>query len=139
MAGPSYAEVMARRSRRVVTKLDSLSVLRVSLVLYLSLYLTIVVAWTVLWIVATVAGAVDNIENFIKGLFALESFHFEALAIFRGMVIGGLIVVMIGAGMNLLLAVLYNLTSDVVGGIQVTTDDSEPEQAPRHRRVRSSR
>ena len=130
---------MGRRGRRVVTKLDSLSVLRVSLVLYLSLYLVVVVAWTVLWIVASVVGAVDNIESFIEGLFALESFHFEAFAIFRGMIVGGLIVVLIGSGMNLLLAVLYNLTSDVVGGIGVTVDDSEAESAPRHRRVRSSR
>ena len=137
--GSSYAEPMARRSRRVVTKLDSLSVLRVSLVLYLSLYLTIVVAWTVLWIVATVVGAVDNIESFIKGLFALESFHFEALTIFRGMVIGGLIIVMIGTGANLLLAVLYNLTSDVVGGIGVTVGEDEPEPARQRRRVRSTR
>src|SRR5215211_2604394 len=98
-----------------------------SLVLYLSIYLVIVVAWSVLWVVANVAGAVDNIENFIEGLFALDSFSFEPLAIFRGLIIGGLIIVMIGSGVNLLLAVLYNLTSDVVGGIEVTVGDEEPE------------
>jgi hypothetical protein len=132
---------MARRTRRVVTKIDSLSVLRVSLVLYLSIYLVIVVAWSVLWVVATVVGAVDNVENFVEGLFALDSFSFEPFAIFRGLIVGGLIVVMIGSGMNLLLAVLYNLTSDVVGGIEVSVgeEQSEPESAPRERRVRSTR
>ena len=137
--GRSYADAMARDDQRVVTKIDNLSVLRVSLVLYLSLYLTVVVAWTVLWLVATAVGAIDNIEDFIKGLFALESFRFEAFAIFRGMIVGGLIIVLIGSGVNLLLAVLYNLTSDVVGGIKVTTGEPEPDRAPRHRRVRSSR
>ncbi|HZN13650.1 MAG TPA: DUF3566 domain-containing protein [Acidimicrobiales bacterium] len=125
--------------RRVVSKVDSLSVLKFSVLLYLSFYLVIVVAAVVLWTLATVVGVVDNIERFIAGLFALESFRFDALAIFRGLTVGGLVVVMIGTGANVLLAVLYNLISDVVGGVEVEIDDRKPEMAPRHRRVRSRR
>jgi hypothetical protein len=130
---------MARRERRVVTKVDSLSVLRFSLLLYMSLYLVVVVAAVVLWTVATVVGAVDNIESFIKGLFALESFHFDPLAMFRGITIGGLLLVMLGTGGNVLVSVLYNLISDVVGGVEVTVAEDEPRPTSRHRRVRSSR
>ena len=129
---------MARRSRRVVSKVDSLSVLRFSVLLYLSFYLVVVVAAVVLWVVATVAGAVDNIENFIEGLFALESFSFDAIAMFRGITVGGLLLVMIGTGVNVLVSVLYNLISDVVGGVEVVVSEEEPKSAPRHRRVRSS-
>ena len=131
---------MARPSRRVVSKVDSLSVLRFSLLLYLSLYLVVLVACTVLWAVATVAGAVDNIERFIKGLFALQSFHFDVLAMLRGITIGGLLLVMIGTGVNVLVSVLYNLISDVVGGVRVVVvDDDELKPGARRGRVRSPR
>jgi hypothetical protein len=130
---------MARRVRRVVSKVDSLSVLRFSVLLYLSFYLVVVVAAIVLWVVATVVGAVDNIESFIKGLFALESFHFDGLAMLRGMTVGGLLLVMIGTGVNVLVSVLYNLISDVVGGVEVTVTELEPEPGRRQRRVRSTR
>jgi uncharacterized membrane protein len=93
----------------------------------------------VLWAVATVVGAVDNIERFIKGLFALESFRFDAWAMLRGMTVGGLLLVMVGTGVNVLVAVLYNLISDVVGGVQVVVSDEDLEPTPRHRRVRSPR
>jgi hypothetical protein len=130
---------VSRRVRRVVSKVDSLSVLRFSVLLYLSLYLVVVVAALVLWAVATVVGAIDNIESFIKGLFALESFSFDALALLRGITVGGLLLVLIGSGLNVLISVLYNLISDVVGGVEVIVTEDETEQAPRHRRVRSSR
>jgi len=130
---------MARPSRRVVSKVDSLSVFRFSLLLYLSLYLVVIVACIVLWAVATVAGAVDNIERFIKGLFALQSFHFDVLAMLRGITIGGLLLVMIGTGVNVLVSVLYNLISDVVGGVRVVVVDDDARQPGRHRRVRSPR
>ena len=128
--------------RRVVSKVDSLSVLRFSVLLYLSLYLVVVVAMLVLWAVATVVGVVDNIESFIKGLFALQSFHFDAVAMFRGITVGGLLLVLIGSGANVLISVLYNLISDVVGGIEITvveSDASPAKQDQQHRRVRSSR
>lgn len=128
--------------RRVVSKVDSLSVLRFSVLLYVSLYMVVVVAALVLWAVASVVGVVDNIESFIKGLFALQSFHFDAVAMFRGITVGGLLLVLIGSGANVLISVLYNLISDVVGGIEITVVDSEPAPAredPQHRRVRSTR
>jgi len=130
---------MARRTRRVVSKVDSLSVLRFSLLLYLSLYLVVVVAAVVLWAVATVVGAVDNIERFIKGLFALQSFRFDAWAMLRGMTVGGLLLVMLGTGVNVLVSVLYNLISDVVGGVEVVISDQDLDSAPPRRRVRSPR
>jgi hypothetical protein len=130
---------MARRVRRVVSKVDSLTVLKFSLLLYLSFYLVVVVAAVVLWTLASVVGVVDNIERYIAGLFALESFRFDALAIFRGLTVGGLIIVMIGSGANVLVSVLYNLISEVVGGVEIEVDEVIPEMAARHRRVKSRR
>jgi hypothetical protein len=36
------------------------------------------------------------------------------------------VLVLLGAGANVLLAVLYNLTSDVVGGVEVVVLEEEP-------------
>lgn len=134
---------MPRRVRRVVAKVDSLSVLRFSALLYLSLYLVVVVAALVLWAVASIVGAIDNIESFIKELFALESFSFDAFALLRGITVGGLLLVLLGSGLNVLVSVLYNLITDVVGGVEVTIveEDGKPEpgRRSRHRRVRSTR
>ena len=111
---------MARRTRRVVSKVDSLSVLRFSLLLYLSLYLVVVVAAVVLWAVATVVGADRQHRTLHQGVCSPWSrFSFDALAMLRGMTVGGLLLVMLGTGVNVLVAVLYNLISDVVGGVSV--------------------
>ncbi len=117
---------MARRVRRVVSKVDSLSVLRFSLLLYLSFYLVVMVAALVLWAVASVLGVVGNIESFIKGLFALQSFHFSVTQVLRGSVLGGLVLVVLGTCVNVVAAVLYNLIADVVGGVEISVLEEEP-------------
>ena len=42
---------------------------------YASLLVVFLVAGIILWAVASVTGVVDNVETFIKDLFALDSFH----------------------------------------------------------------
>ena len=44
----------------------------------------------------------------------------EAWTLLKACFIGGLVLVLIGTGANVLLALIYNLTSDVVGGVEVT-------------------
>ena len=130
---------MTSRQRRVVSKVDTLSVLRFSALLYLSIYLVVMVAAVVLWVVASVVGVVDNVESFIKGLLALDSFHFDPLLILRGMTVGGILLVLLGSGANVLVATLYNLISDVVGGIEVTVVEPSAKSPSHRRRVRSPR
>lgn len=103
--------------------------LRFSVLFYASLLVVFVVAAVLLWAVASVTGVVDNIETFIKELFALDSFNFVAIDLLLGVVLGGAVLVVLGTGFNLLMAVLYNLVSDVVGGIEITV--LEEDQGPR--------
>lgn len=103
--------------------------LRFSVLFYASLLVVFVVAAVLLWAVASVTGVVDNIETFIKELFALDSFNFVAIDLLLGVVLGGAVLVVLGTGLNLLMAVLYNLVSDVVGGIEITV--LEEDQGPR--------
>ncbi|MBV8982578.1 MAG: DUF3566 domain-containing protein [Acidimicrobiia bacterium] len=116
----------SRRTRRVIRRFDLWSVLRFSLIFYLCMFLILLVAGIVLWLVATVTGVRGNIENFVSDLIA-SKFHFLGLQLLRGAAIGGLLLVIIGSAFNVLMAVLYNLISDVVGGIEINVlEDDRP-------------
>ena len=67
----------ARRVERVVRRVDPWSVLKVSAVFYVVVYLVLLVAGVLLWALAISTGTIDNVENFIKELFALDSFSFR--------------------------------------------------------------
>jgi hypothetical protein len=117
---------MGRRVRAVVRRVDPMTVLKFSVLFYLSMFVVLLVAGTLLWFGASSAGAIHSIEKFIKGLFALDSFHFRGVSILEGAALGGLVMVLLGTGLNVLMAVLYNLISDVVGGVEVQLLEEEP-------------
>ena len=116
----------SRRVRRVIRRVDALTVLRVSGLFYASLLVVWLVAGVVLWLAATVTGVMDNIDTFIAKLFALQSFHFSVTQVLRGSVLGGIVLVALGTGINVVAAVLYNLIADVVGGVEITVLEEDP-------------
>jgi len=59
-------------------------------------------------------------------LFALQSFHFSVTQVLRGSVLGGIVLVALGTGINVVAAVLYNLIADVVGGVEITVLEEDP-------------
>ena len=105
--------------------------LKFSVLLFATLYLVILVAGLVLWAAATATGLRENIEKFIGDLIASDDFHVLGPTMFRASVVGGLVMVVMGTGAMVLGAVLYNLISDVVGGIIVVF-----EERPTRRRLR---
>ena len=115
--------------RRVVRRVEPRTVLRFSVLFYLSMLVVWLVAGVVLWLAASVTGVIDNLERFVEDLFALEAFQLRGGLIFFSCLLGGLVLVLLGTGINVVMAVIYNLTSDVVGGVEVTVADREP--APR--------
>jgi len=117
------------RARQVIRRFDLWSVLRFSLIFYLCMFLILLVAGIVLWIVATITGVRGNIENFISDLIA-SKFHFLGLQLLRGAAIGGLLLVLIGSAVNMVMAVLYNLISDVVGGIEISVLEDDRPNSP---------
>ena len=106
--------------RRLVRHIEPWSVLKVSLVFYLCIWGLLVIATRMLWSAADEAGTISKIESFIKELFALESFEFDSAQIFRIFVLGGLVLVVGGIGVTVVLVVLFNLISDLMGGIRFT-------------------
>lgn len=123
-----------RRSRLIIRRVDPWTVLKFSVLLYLSMYFVVLVAGIVLWLVATATGVRGNIESFVGELIASDRFKFEADQILRSSVIGGALLVVIGSAANVLMAVLFNLISDVVGGIGIGVEERPPRRAARKAR-----
>jgi len=61
----------------------------------------------------------------VEELFALESFELDSAQIFRIFVLGGLVLVVGGIGVTVVLVVLFNLISDLTGGIRFTMIEEE--------------
>ena len=54
------------------------------------------------------------------------TFKFEGEKIFQGFVLGGLVLVVAGSAFNVVLVILFNLISDLTGGVRVTVLEEEP-------------
>lgn len=128
------AAAQGRRSRLIIRRVDPWTILKFSALLFLSAYFVVLVAGIVLWSIATASGVRGNIESFIGELIASDDFRFKADQLLRSSVIGGAILVVVGSLGNVLMAVLFNLISDVVGGIGISV-----EERPRRRSRSRSR
>ena len=120
-----------RRVRRVIRKVDTWTVLKFSLVFYLSVFLVLLVAGTVLFLVAGATGVRGGAERFIGQLLGSDKLKLRAGNLLTGAGLGGLVLVLIGTASSVLMALLYNLISDVIGGLEVVTLEEESDAALR--------
>lgn len=188
---PRRPRVRARKVRRIVRHIEPWSVLKISVLFFLSIFLIICVASAVLWNAARSAGAIDDVESFItslgfgncedidgdtpttpettpstvdgaaqpldgaatggstttlppvdepstlpdedgkcaEGQRLVGGFKFEDDRIFQAFALGGVVLVLAGAASSVVMALLFNLISDLTGGVRVTV--LEEETAPR--------
>ena len=113
-----------RRVTRVVREIDPWSALKVGLVFHLVIYLTLLVASVLLWSVASATGTIDNIERFLES-FGWESFQFNGLALFFNVLFLGLLGVVLLTALWVLGAMVFNLITDLVGGVRVSVLEEE--------------
>jgi uncharacterized BrkB/YihY/UPF0761 family membrane protein len=113
-----------RRVHRVVRRVDPWSVLKFSFVFYLSVMGIFLFAGAILYIAASGAGIVDKLEKFIQGI-GWPEFNIRPLQVFRLGLLVGLSQVIIWSTVNVFAAFLYNLVSDLVGGIEITMSERE--------------
>ena len=186
---PRRVKVRARKVKRIVRHVEPWSVLKVSVLFFLSIFLIICVASALLWNAARSAGAIDDVESFItslgfgncedidgepattpsttpstidgageqvggaapttpttlaeeateepstlpdedgdcaEGQRLVGGFKFEDQQIFRAFGLGGVVLVLAGAAGSVVLALLFNLISDLTGGVRVTVLEEEP-------------
>jgi hypothetical protein len=113
-----------RKVSRVVRSIDAWSVFKISIVFYLAMYVVFLVAGVLLWNVAYSTGTIDNISSFFES-FGWKNFEFKGGEIYHNAWIVGLFVAAGLTGLNVVLATLYNLITDLVGGIRVTVLEEE--------------
>jgi len=186
---PRRPKVRARKVRRIVRHIEPWSVLKISVLFFLSIFLIICVASAVLWNAARSAGAIDDVESFItslgfgncedidgdtaadpdpdptattidgsepqlggtsstvttvaatederstipdeegkcaEGQRLVGGFKFEDQRIFQSFALGGVVLVLTGATAAVVMALLFNLISDLTGGVRVTVLEEEP-------------
>jgi hypothetical protein len=123
--GPAPVRLVSagpRTTRVVLRKLDAWTVLKLSVVYYLALFVVLLVAGVLLWAGASAIGVIGNVESFMVDI-GFEDFRFIPSKLFGGLALGGLILVVAGTVANVLLVTLFNLMSDVVGGLKLTLQE----------------
>jgi len=113
-----------RRVTRVVRHVDPWSVFKIAAIAFLVLYAIVMTAGVLLWNVAYATGTVDNIERFFES-FGWTSFEFNGGEIYHSAWIGGLFLVIGFTGLAVLTATLFNLITDLVGGMRFTVLEEE--------------
>ena len=113
-----------RRVTRVVRDIDPWSVFKVTLVFHLALYVMVLISSILIWNVANATGTVDNVERFMES-FGWETFRFDGGQIFHNLWILGLFFVFLLTGLAVVMAAVFNLIADLVGGVRVSVLEEE--------------
>ena len=105
------------------------SVLKISLAFYLCVLVVVLVAGAVLWNVAASAGLIVKLDKLVRSLFALSSFKLHPLT---ALIWGGAFVAalcLLGVLVNVVVALLYNVLSELIGGVRVLVVSDENARA----------
>ncbi len=113
---------VVRRVRRVIRKLDPWTVFKVSILLHLVFASATLIGLVITWSLVQRAGIPASLDDFLVtislvdegAVFFDNGDRFIRVAIFGSMVMGVALTLLTTLG-----AVIYNLTSDVVGGVEV--------------------
>lgn len=118
-----------RKARLLISKVDPWSILKMAFLLSVALGIVTVVAAVVLWTVLDLTGIFDRVNDLLGEVIGSESgFDLKELVSLGQVASFATIIAVVNVvlltAMSMLAAVLYNISSTLVGGIGVTlTDD----------------
>jgi hypothetical protein len=116
----------ARRTRVVIRKVGPLSVLKFSLIFYFCVMLILYVALAIIYGLLGAVGAIDETERILGLLFSNGAGNEQVPLVIDGgkvflwLFVGGCVNVVVWSLVNVFVVFLYNLISDLVGGVDVT-------------------
>jgi len=125
--------VRARKVRRVVRHIDPWSVLTFSVLFHLAVFAALLLASVLVWNAAVAAGTIENIESFIRELGDYTEYEIQGDVVFRAAMAIAAIMTLASTVMVVLLTVVFNLISDLIGGIRVTVVEEETVRVHRKR------
>ena len=124
MSKASARAPRVRRVTRVIREIDPWSAFKVGLAFHLVVYFTVLIASVLLWSVASATGTIDNIERFMMS-FGWEMFEFNGWQLLINEILLGLLLVALLTIVWVLGATMFNLITDLVGGIRVSVLEEE--------------
>ena len=113
-----------RRVTRVLRHIDPWSTFKIALLFSGVAYVVALTSGVLLWRVADATGTLANVERWFTQ-FGWETFELEGGEIFGQAWIIGLFGVVFATGAAVLLVTLFNLVSDIVGGVRMTVLEEE--------------
>jgi len=114
--------VKVNRVRRIIRKIDPLTVLKVTFVLNFIVALTIVLGFSILWVLLVNAGVPQGLEDIARRLALLDadaSLVGNIEPLFSSVVFLATVYLLTQTALATIGAFFYNLVSDLVGGIEV--------------------
>ncbi len=118
-------QLEARQVRRLIRHVDPWSMLKASLLFFLSLWFVFMIAAVIVWTVAQGSGTVGKIETFVTSNLGFPDFKFNGDFLFRQVGLVGLVGVLGWTIAAVIASVLFNLISDIIGGVWVTVIEEE--------------
>jgi hypothetical protein len=127
-AKPGPRSPVSRRIRVAIRTVGPMSVLKFSLIFYFCVMLVVLLGLAILYALLGALGVLDSLAQLLESVgFGAptangegRNFEFHALSIFRTLFLIGFLTVVISSALTVFITVLYNLISDLVGGIEVT-------------------
>jgi hypothetical protein len=111
-----------RRVRRIIRKIDAWTVFKVSSIFWAIAALGLVLGLIMFWSVVQASGIPERITDFLVTITLVDEgsdpFGNDD-AFFRLALFGSIAWAILGCGLTTLGAVMYNLISDVVGGVEI--------------------
>lgn len=122
-----------RKVHRVVRHLDIWSVAKVASVFALCGYVVGMISGYLLWQAADRVGTIEGIEGFFEDAGGYDRYEVLGDVVFRAAAVIGLLLAALWVFGAILGAVLFNLISDLTGGIRLTVIDEDLIVAPARR------
>jgi hypothetical protein len=116
-----------RRTQVVIRRVGPWSVLKFSLIFYFCVMLILFFALLIIYLVLSAAGAIDSLAKILGYVFGNGTstlgptpVKIDGPQLFKWIFIAGLVFTVVWALINVFVAFLYNLISDIIGGIEIT-------------------
>ncbi len=117
------AKTPQRRTRVTIRRVGPLSVLKFSVIFYFCVMVAVFLGLVFLYMIMQAVGVIDTIEEWVTKIFPAQdgsTFHIQPGYLLPRVFLLGCGMVVVWSLINLMVAFLYNLISDVVGGVEIT-------------------
>lgn len=114
--------VVTRRRRREVRRVDTVSVLRLSVCFYGVFLVAWLLLWAVIYWMLSAAGVFDALHKVATAGFPEVSpyANLSLLGMEKWALVAGVVLAVLGSLLNGFLAFVYNIAADMVGGVGLT-------------------